>query len=71
MDCKDELTKCPLLSMKNLKDDGLEHEYEQPLLCLKLYLDKFESNSLACIMLTKIDEQHLSMRFLKNATFVQ
>ncbi|KAK9218446.1 hypothetical protein WN943_007083 [Citrus x changshan-huyou] len=46
MDSRDELTKSPLLSMKNLKDDELEHEYEQPLLCLKLYLDKSESNVL-------------------------
>lgn len=53
MDSRDELTKSPLLSMKNLKDDELEHEYEQPLLCLKLYLDKSESNVLVRRVLTK------------------
>lgn len=53
MDSRDELTKSPLLSMKNLKDDELEHEYEQPLLCLKLYLDKSESNVLVRRVLTE------------------
>ncbi|KAK9214951.1 hypothetical protein WN944_006953 [Citrus x changshan-huyou] len=40
MDCRDESTESPRLSMKNLKDNELEHEYERPLLCTKLYLEK-------------------------------